>query len=148
MALKGKSFSIDTGKYENLVSKVLKVADTSRTLTELKITKATDIMWRVARQRRPMMSRTQMKAEGRTFRVSDPNAQAGVPVQTGRLQASIKKDVMKTRAGARGRIWTDLYYAKFVEFGTSRMRARPFLRPAVALTRQAIKAMFAKKEYA
>lgn len=50
-----------------------------------------------------------------------------VPVRTGRLQRSIM--VKHVQAGE----WTVgsiLYYAGFVEYGTSRMRARPYLRPA------------------
>ncbi len=146
MALRGKSFSIDTGKFDNLISKINALDSRAQHLTELKIRKATDIMWRVAHQKRPMMSKAQMKSEGRRKRVSDPMAEAGVPVQTGALQQSIQKSVESTRHGARGRIWTNIPYGKFVEFGTSRMQARPFMRPAIVLTREAIKAMFAKKE--
>lgn len=107
---------------------------------------ATDIVFRTARARRPMITAAQMKKEGRSHRVSDPNASLGVPVAAingGRLQASIQKKVERVGYGVfRGVVWTNLFYAKFVEYGTSRMRARPFMRPAAALNRQAIKRLY------
>ncbi len=148
MALKGKSFSVDIGALDGVLSKVSKSRERIDDLTERKISKAVDIMYRIATARRPMISKTQMKAEGRVKRVSDPNAQLGVPVQTGALQASIQKSVKATSKGFLGRIWTSLGYAGYVEFGTSRMQARPFMRPAIALSQQAIKQLFGKKENA
>ncbi len=148
MALKGKSFSVDMGALDGVLSKVKKSRERIDDLTKRKITKAVDIMYRVATARRPMITKQQMKAEGRVKRVSDPNAQLGVPVQTGALQASIKKSVEATSKGFLGRIWTSLNYAGYVEFGTSRMQARPFMRPAIALSQQAIKQLFGKKENA
>lgn len=51
-----------------------------------------------------------------------------VPVRTGRLQNSIQ--VAETREG--GLVIVALTsYASYVEFGTSRMFARPYLRPAI-----------------
>lgn len=142
------SFSVNAGSLDGLVSKIRKEEDRARNLTKAKITQATNIMWRVARQKRPMMSRAQAKAEGRRVRVSDPTAEAGVPVQTGQLQQSIQKSVEVKRNSVIGRVFTNLYYGKYVEFGTTRMAARPFMRPAITLTREAIKAMFAKQENA
>lgn len=49
------------------------------------------------------------------------------PVDTGRLRASI-------HAGKKGKgvayVGTNVEYAPFVEFGTYKMRAKPYLRPA------------------
>lgn len=56
-------------------------------------------------------------------------AQQIVPVRTGTLQRSItvtKEGLMVYSVGSI------IFYAPFVEFGTSRMRAQPFLRPALA----------------
>jgi HK97 gp10 family phage protein len=54
-------------------------------------------------------------------------AQAIVPVRTGRLQRSVKVVRIESCFYLVG---SDVEYAGFVEFGTSRMRAQPFLRPA------------------
>lgn len=146
MSLKGKSFSVDMGALDGVLSKVKGSKERIDDLTEKKITKAVDIMYRIATARRPMISKQQMKAEGRTKRVSDPNAQLGVPVQTGALLASIERSVKPTSKGFLGRIWTSLPYAGYVEFGTSRMKARPFMRPAITLARDAVKQLFGKQD--
>lgn len=148
MAIRGKSFSISTNALDGVLSNVVKSRERANKLMERKINKAVDIMFRVATQRRPMISKTQMKAEGRNTRVSDVNAQAGVPVQTGALRASIQKSVKVSAKGILGRIWTNNPYAGFIEFGTSKMKARPFMRPAINLTRDAVKLLFGKKENA
>ena len=57
-----------------------------------------------------------------------------VPVRTGRLRASIRvgPDREAGRVGAAATtIIADAPYAGYVEFGTSRMSPRPYLRPAV-----------------
>jgi HK97 gp10 family phage protein len=57
-------------------------------------------------------------------------AQELAPVDTGRLKASIHAD---PEAGPlKVRIVAGMNYSLFVEFGTSRTRAQPFLRPAFA----------------
>lgn len=144
--IKGKSFSIDTGKLDAVLSNVKNANRKADKLIEKKMNKAVDIIWRVAHQKRPMISKAQMKAEGRTVRVSNPDAQAGVPVRTGLLQMSIQKSVKYSGGKWVGRIWTNTPYAEFLEFGTSKMRARAFMRPAVNLTRDALKIMFDTKE--
>jgi len=53
------------------------------------------------------------------------------PVDTGRLRASIAEELGEDSRGLVERIGTNVNYAKHVEFGTSRMRAQPFLRPAI-----------------
>jgi HK97 gp10 family phage protein len=52
------------------------------------------------------------------------------PVLTGALRRSIHTETATTSAGAVGRTGTNVEYGPFQEFGTSRMRAQPFLRPA------------------
>lgn len=146
--LKGKSFSIDTGKLDAVLSHVRESGKRADKLIERKMNKAVDIVWRVAHQKRPMISKSQAKTEGRTRRVSNPDASAGVPVRTGVLQASIQKSVKVVGGKWIGRIWTDTPYAKYMEFGTSKIRARAFMRPAINLTRDALKLIFGKKENA
>ena len=55
------------------------------------------------------------------------DARSIVPVRTGRLRNSI--GIEKSEGGFV--IKTDTPYSGFVEFGTSRMLARPYLRPAI-----------------
>lgn len=53
------------------------------------------------------------------------------PVDTGRLRASIHYDK------ASGTVGTNVTYAPYIELGTRRMRAQPFLFPASERWRQA-----------
>lgn len=53
------------------------------------------------------------------------------PVDTGRLRSSITHDVGQDERGLVGRVGSDVVYAPYVEFGTSRTPAQPFLRPAL-----------------
>lgn len=46
----------------------------------------------------------------------------------GRLRSSIRFEI--TNQGNTGSVFTDVEYAAFQEFGTSRMMAQPFLGPA------------------
>lgn len=50
------------------------------------------------------------------------------PVRTGRLRASIHTGKIRDRVYYVG---SPVHYAPFVEFGTRKMVARPYLRPAV-----------------
>jgi len=61
-----------------------------------------------------------------------------VPVRTGRLKNSIH--ILKEKELERI-IRADTEYAAFVEFGTSRMAARPFMRPALEARRAEIMAL-------
>lgn len=140
----GNTFKIDTSAIARIGTKLgQKTAQYDKTM-EQRVRRATDMVWRIAHQKRPMITKAQMKAEGRTYRVSDPSAKAGVPVKTGALQASVLQRTTRTKMMSfRGEVWTKgIKYAPFIEFGTSKMRARPFIRPAVALTKDAIKRVF------
>lgn len=48
------------------------------------------------------------------------------PVRSGKLRDSIKIKV----DGLKGEVYSDVSYVGYVENGTRKMRARPFLRPA------------------
>ena len=54
-----------------------------------------------------------------------------VPVKTGRLKGSIQvRSLRKTKTGASAEIAPKTEYDIFVEFGTYKMGARPYMRPA------------------
>ena len=64
--------------------------------------------------------------------IIETDAKRRCPVDTGRLRASLTTDV--EREGKTTfvlKVGTNVEYASFVETGTSRMAAQPFLRPAV-----------------
>jgi HK97 gp10 family phage protein len=55
----------------------------------------------------------------------------GCPVDTGRLRSSITHEIAADHRGLVGRVGTDVEYAPYVEYGTSRSPAQPYLRPAL-----------------
>lgn len=58
------------------------------------------------------------------------------PVDTGRLRSSITHSEPERRGDVVAvRIGTNVEYARFVELGTSRARAQPYLRPALDAAR-------------
>lgn len=60
----------------------------------------------------------------------------GPAVRTGRLRASIRWSIPGSDdRGAFVDIGSNVVYAPFVELGTSRMAARPYLRPALEAAR-------------
>jgi HK97 gp10 family phage protein len=59
-------------------------------------------------------------------------AKRTAPVDTGRLRASVTHSLERDFAGLVAVVGTDVDYAPFVELGTSRAAAQPFLRPALA----------------
>jgi HK97 gp10 family phage protein len=62
-------------------------------------------------------------------------AKRACPVDTGRLRSSIARETGRDERGLVARIGTDVDYAAYVEFGTGRMSARPYLRPALDAAR-------------
>jgi HK97 gp10 family phage protein len=68
-------------------------------------------------------------------------ATAGVPVRSGNLGSALDKRVTGSgeKADAQVGVWEDdAYYGQFVEFGTSKMEAQPFLYPAAANTNRQV----------
>lgn len=57
------------------------------------------------------------------------------PVDTGRLRSSVTHETGKDQQGPVARVGTNVEYGPFVELGTSRMTAKPFLRPALGAAR-------------
>jgi HK97 gp10 family phage protein len=146
MSLKGGSFSIDSGFADDFSNRIKGAQDRINKLLVQRVTAATAIVYGIAHAKRPMITKIMMKQQGRTTRVSDPGAEAGVPVASGTLQLSITKNVKSSGGKVTGTVTAgeNVPYANFIEFGTSKMPARPFMRPALNLSREAIKAIFNK----
>lgn len=62
------------------------------------------------------------------------NAKRLAPVDTGRLRSSIRIRFYRDN-GPAADIYTDVEYAAYLEFGTKRMSARPYMTPAWELER-------------
>ena len=79
------------------------------------------------------VSKAGRRNAGKWARVAAGVARQRVPVDTGTLQRSIG-----VREGVSGimELTAEAPYAGFVEFGTSRMRPRPYMRPAMAAVRK------------
>jgi HK97 gp10 family phage protein len=58
-------------------------------------------------------------------------AQSRAPVRTGFLRDSIHAEAETTASGSQVTLSADADYALFVEMGTSRAHAQPYLRPAI-----------------
>lgn len=71
--------------------------------------------------------------------VVEGQAKALVPVDTGNLRNSITHEVNKQEA----RVGTNVEYAPFVELGTVKMAAQPYLNPALEANKGNIKKIFA-----
>ena len=65
----------------------------------------------------------------------DRQAKALAPVDTGRLRSSINWRLARDGIGLAAIIGTNVSYAIYQEFGTSRQAAQPFLRPALDAAR-------------
>ena len=69
-----------------------------------------------------------------------PSAPGEAPaVDTGRLRASITHRVEMESGEVVGYVGTNVEYAPYLEFGTTRMKPRPFMVPAIERNREWIK---------
>ena len=59
-------------------------------------------------------------------------------VDTGRLRQSITHDVEQDGSTVTGRVGTNVVYGTYLEFGTSKMNPRPWLKPSLAINREKI----------
>lgn len=69
-------------------------------------------------------------------------AKALVPVDTGRLRESIDTQITSDALQITGIIAPHTEYAGFVEFGTHRQHAEPYMRPAIDETKDQVKDIF------
>lgn len=67
----------------------------------------------------------------RSVSLVERDAKTLVPVATGNLQRSITNEVTGGADGAVGTVGTNVSYARYVEDGTYKMRARPYLKPSL-----------------
>lgn len=142
------SFSFKKGGIE-IISKAIINKDLTLKIDLFnKVQAATNIVWATAHARRPKISIAEHKSRGGKkggYRVSDPNAEAGVPVKTGALQSSILKSVTRMGEKVQGKVYIDgpgKEYANRMEFGDSKVEARPYMRPALFLNGPTIKKIF------
>lgn len=68
-----------------------------------------------------------------------------VAVLTGRLRSSIAWEIEKTKDEVVGRVGTNVDYAIPQEYGTSKMAAHPYLRPALEKNKGKIKQLLGGK---
>lgn len=71
--------------------------------------------------------------------IVEGQAKALVPVDTGNLRNSITHEV----EGKEARVGTNVEYAPFIELGTSKQTAQPYLNPALEMNKGNIKKIFA-----
>lgn len=83
--------------------------------------------------RRAIRVETQAKINASHPRPSVPGS--GPAVRTGRLRGSITWQLGRDAAGLYAVIGSNVEYAGYVEIGTERMAARPYLRPALVAAR-------------
>ena len=141
----GRDLGKKSAKYDAAMQKQMEVATT--------------MTWNLAHQKRPYISKQEQKLGFTTKsgnvhhrRVSDPNAQLGVPVawkNGGTLQSAVLKVVTRIGFGKfQGKVWADegrAPYAKRMEYGDSKVHARPFLRPARNIMSTQLKRLFTLK---
>ncbi|WP_196007900.1 HK97-gp10 family putative phage morphogenesis protein [Clostridium tyrobutyricum] len=79
------------------------------------------------------------------------DAKANVPVRTGRLKKGLKITNVKKKEGIKYILVgvdrgdnSEIFYGKFIEFGTSKRTAHPFLQPAYEKNKNTIKEIIAE----
>lgn len=80
-------------------------------------------------------SRSAARDAGRLLRETavdvEATAKGFAPVRTGNLRRSITHEVRNVPSGAEAVVGTDVEYAPYVEFGTSKMAPHAYLGPAL-----------------
>ncbi len=91
------------------------------------------------------------KAIDPILKAARENTQREFTERTGTLVRSIRKSATAPRgsngftAEAKVGLTEDGFYGRFLEFGTSKMPAKPFMRPAVDANAQAVVELFASE---
>nr|WP_269144114.1 HK97-gp10 family putative phage morphogenesis protein [Clostridium guangxiense] len=78
------------------------------------------------------------------------DAKANVPIRTGKLKEGLKIGKIKNKDGVKYILVgvdrgdnSEIFYGKFIEFGTSKRAAHPFLQPAYEKNKNRIKEIIA-----
>ncbi len=74
--------------------------------------------------------------------IVERDAKINTPVLTGALRRSLVRELDTTPASITGTVGTNLEYGPFVELGTSRMAAQPYLVPALSKNMARIRRLF------
>ncbi|KKK87283.1 hypothetical protein LCGC14_2754790 [marine sediment metagenome] len=77
--------------------------------------------------------------------IIERDAKKMVAVDTGRLRSSITHEIIRYKRDVIGKVGTNVNYAIAQEYGTSRMSAHPYLRPALAKNLTRIRQLFGRK---
>lgn len=79
------------------------------------------------------------------------DAKANVPIRTGKLKEGLKIGKIKNKDGVKYILVgvdrgdnSEIFYGKFIEFGTSKRAAHPFLQPAYEKNKNNIKEIIAE----
>lgn len=75
---------------------------------------------------------------GKALKAGEESAKRFVPVRTGALRDDITSEQTGT-TGKYGNLSGSLDYPIYVEFGTGKMAAQPYLRPSIDAMKQALK---------
>lgn len=67
------------------------------------------------------------------------------PVDTGLLRKSINHRIIERRGYPVGQVGTNVEYAAFQEFGTSKMAAQPFMLPALNSSKASVREVIARR---
>jgi HK97 gp10 family phage protein len=152
------TFSFNKDSLNGISKKIIDAMEKERKTFENKIVNVTDVLWRTARAKRPMITAKQAKAQGRSKRVSDPGASYGVPVDTGALQISIEKSYSDSGKKMVGKVSVNPNvsnpksgqnvgkYAVAVEYGTSKMPARSYMRSSLLQNKEFIRKTLRQKQ--
>ena len=99
----------------------------------------TDLIWNGAKVSKDF-DLAQFKSLYQSAALVEGQAKASAPTDTGLLRQSITKDVKPENAT----IGTNVEYAPYVEFGTRRQKAQPYLLPSLIKNVKRIIKIFAK----
>ena len=74
----------------------------------------------------------------------EESAVNNAPVDTGYLKGTITNKVVKNGSNIEGYVYSTAEYAPYVELGTYKMEAKPFLYPALTQNQSAIREIFSE----
>jgi HK97 gp10 family phage protein len=100
---------------------------------EVKVRGIDELKRELARLSGPVAQRLSRNAAMAGARIIARRAKELVPVRSGKLRASLKamRPAAGQKAGQRVALaGSKVFYSRFIELGTSKAAARPFLRPA------------------